>query len=147
MRSCFYQYRKGLFEALSTIVYNGAAVPVYQYPPMNVAAPYILIADMDAFPLEDKTVFSQQVTTEIHVVTEFVGDFGGSVTADAILDLVMDLLITKGVTVGDRAKLIDMDDFEQTTCVMQDQRYINEFDGQKKTVRSVLSINSIIDEL
>ena len=146
MRSCFYPYRRALFTALSTITYGGVAVPVYQFPPMDAATPYILLADMDSFPLDDKDVFTQQVTTEIHVVTEFTGDYGGSIMADTILDSIMNLLITKGVTTPDRAKLLTISGFIQSTCTMQDQRYINEFDGKKKTVRAVLLINSIIDE-
>ena len=146
MRSCFYPYRRALFTALSTITYNGVAVPVHQFPPEGAATPYILIADMDSFPLEDKDVFTQQVTTEIHVVTEFVGDYGGSIAADTILDSIMNLLVTKGVTTPDRAKLLTISGFIQSTCTMQDQRYMNDFYGKKKTVRAVLLINSIIDE-
>jgi hypothetical protein len=143
MKSCFYQYRKGIYDKLSGLTYDGDEIPVYQYPPPEAEKPYILIGEMDAMPLEDKDLFSQEVTTELHAVTES-GVYGSSIEADGIINEVMQTLIAKGTT--DRSKFVSMDDFTQTTCALQGQRYANNWDGEKLIIRNIVTINAKIDE-
>jgi len=146
MKTCFYQYRKGLFERLSLITYGGSAVPVYQYTPAGVGTPYIYIGDMNATPENDADRYSQTVTTEIHVVTSYQGDQASMNTADAIMDLVMQWIISKGVTVFDRDAAILMDDFEMTPNQMVSLSHVTEFDDINKQIRSVLTVSAIIDQ-
>ena len=141
MKTCFYQYRKGLYEVLSALSYD-----VYQYPPADATTPYIYIGDMNATPENDADRYSQTVTTEIHVVTSFLGDQASSNDSDEIMDEVMQVLISKGVTVSDRAKAILMDDFEMTPNQLESLSHRAEFDDLNKQVRAVLTVSAIIDQ-
>ncbi len=145
MKSCFYQYRKGLYERLSTVTHNGESIPVWQYPPKDVEMPFILIGDMNALPVgvDDKDAFMQELSVEIHVVNEGAT----TLTVDEIMNDIMDKLITMGVTTVDRDKFIEMDGFENSSCLLQSQTHITEFEGDRIIVRNVLVINAIIDEL
>jgi len=148
MKDCFYQYRKGLYEVLSTITYGGSAVPVMEYAPAEQATPYIQIMGMSSTLVRDDDVFSQEVVTDIQVVTSYKGDPGefGSLQSDTIMNSVMELLITRGVTVEDRAAHILMDDFIDFGCWFQALNYQNYFDGNKIYIIKVLTIRTMIDE-
>ena len=141
MKSCFYQYRKGLFEKLGTLGYN-----VYQHPPKNAVKPYILIGGMNAVPQVDNTVYSQEVTTEIHVVNEYFGDQASNNSADTIMNEVMQLLISMGRDAAERSAAIEMDDFEMTPNQLVSLADEVTFDDVHKEVRLILNITAIIDQ-
>ena len=141
MKSCFYQYRKGLYEALGLLGYS-----VYRHVPADVSPPYIYIGDMNASPTEDNTVYSQEVTTEIHVVTEYFGDQADYTDADQMSDEVMQLLISKGRTDFERASAIDMDDFEMTPNQLISLSEQFTFDDVNKEVRQIITMVALIDQ-
>jgi len=148
MKDCFYQYRKGLYEALSTLIYEGSAISVVEYGEAEKATPFIEILNMNSSLERDDDVFMQAVTTDIMVVTSHQGDPGqfGSKQSDDIMNLIMEKLITKGVTVSDRAAHIVMDDFEDAGCYFVALNYQSEFDGIKTTIRKILTVQTMIDE-
>ena len=141
MKSCFYQYRKGLYEALGLLAYD-----VYKYPPKKAAKPYILIEGMFATPFEDNTVYSQTVETIIHVVDEYFGDQATNNRADEIMDLVTGLLISKGRSEAERAAEIQMDDFEMTANQMVSMSDDVSFDDVHKEIRIILTMSAVIDQ-
>jgi len=148
MKDCFYQYRKGLYTVLSTLTYEGNAIPVMEYVQAEEETPYIQILNMNSGLERDDDVFMQAVTTDIMVVTSHPGDPGqfGSKKSDDIMNLIMEKLITKGVTVSDRAAHITMDDFTDNGCEFAGLNYQSEFDGKKTTIRKILTIQTMIDE-
>ena len=148
MKDCFYQYRKGLYEVLSTLTYEGNAIPVMEYVQAEEETPYIQILNMSSALERDDDVFMQAVTTDIMVVTSHPGDPGqfGSKQSDDIMDSIMEKLITKGVTVSDRTVHIVMDDFTDAGCYFVALNYQPEFDGKKTTIRKILTIQTMIDE-
>jgi len=143
MKDCFYQYRKGLHEVLSTLGY-----PVMEYAKADEETPFIQIFNMSSIYERDDDTFMQMVTVDIMVVTSFIGEPGdyGSKESDDIMNLVMELLITKGVTMADRAKNIEMDDFKDAGCYFVALNYQPEYDGIKTTIRKILTITTAIDE-
>jgi hypothetical protein len=150
MKDCFYQYRKGLYEALNgNITYDGSAVPVMEYAGFEQATPYIQILNMNAAPETDHDTFSQIVTTDLQVVTSHQGEIDdfGSKQSDTIMDDVMDLLISLGVTDDDRDKHIEMDDFEDMGCTLVNLSYETSYDGTKLIISKVLTIRTMIDEV
>jgi hypothetical protein len=149
MKDCFYQYRKGLYERLSTLTYEGVPIPVMEYAPDEQNTPYIQISDMSASFERDDDRFMQKVTTDIIVVTSHNGppDDFGSKQSDDIMNDIMELLITRGVTPADRARHITMTDFEDCGCFLLALNYNSDFDGAKITVRKILTIETSIDEV
>ena len=141
MKSCFYQYRKGLYEALGLLGYN-----VYQHPPKTAVKPYILIGEMSASPNGDNTVYSQEVTTEIHVVNEYFGDQASNNSADTMMDNVMQLLISMGRDEVERAAAIEMLDFEMTPNQLVTLTDVVTFDDVYKEIRLILTMSAIIDQ-
>ena len=141
MKSCFYQYRKGLYEALGLLGYN-----VYQHPPKTAVKPYILIGEMSASPNGDNTVYSQEVTTEIHVVDEYFGDQASNNSADTMMDNVMQLLISMGRDEVERAAAIEMLDFEMTPNQLVTLSSETTFDDVYKEIRLILTMSAIIDQ-
>ena len=141
MKSCFYQYRKGLYEALGLLGYN-----VYQHPPKTAVKPYILIGEMSAIPNGDNTVYSQEVTTEIHVVDEYFGDQASNNSADTMMDNVMQLLISMGRDEVERAAAIEMLDFEMTPNQLVTLTDVVTFDDVYKEIRLILTMSAIIDQ-
>ena len=148
MKDCFYQYRKGLYEVLSALTYRGVVIPVKEYTAADQETPYIQILNMSSSLIRDDCKFNQQVTTDIMVTTSNLGDPGdyGSKASDTIMNSVMELLITKGVTVTDRAANISMDDFTDNGCYFVELNYQPEFDGSKMIVRKILTITTDIYE-
>lgn len=148
MKDCFYQYRKGLYEALSTLTYGGSAIPVMEYAPEGNDTPYIQILNMSSTLEDDQTTFMQMLTVDIMVVTAHAGEPGefGSKQADDIMTEVMQLLITRGVTPADIARHITMTDFTDAGCHFVSLNYFPEFDGAKTTIRKILTIQTAIDE-
>jgi len=148
MKDCFYQYRKGLFEVLSALTYGGVVIPVKEYTAADQETPYIQILNMSSSMIRDDCKFNQQVTTDIMVTTSNMGDPGdyGSKASDTIMNSVMQLLITKGVTVADRAAHISMTDFTDNGCYFVALNYQPEFDGSKMIVRKILTITTDIYE-
>jgi hypothetical protein len=147
MKDCFYQYRKGLYQVLSTLKYQGINIPVMEYAPDEQETPYIQILNMSALFERDDDKDSQRVTTDIMVVTSHAGppDDFGSKQSDDIMNDIMELLITKGVTPSQRAKHITMADFEDAGCFLVALNYMSDFDGAKITVRKILTIETMID--
>lgn len=148
MKDCFYQYRKGLYEALSTLTYGGSLIPVMEYAPEGNETPYIQILNMSSTLESDQTTFMQLLTVDIMVVTSHQGEPGefGSKQSDDIMTLIMQKLITKGVTPADIAKHITMTDFVDAGCYFVALNYHPEFDGAKTTIRKILTIQTGIDE-
>lgn len=148
MKDCFYQYRKGLFEVLSTLKYKGVLIPVMEYAPAAQQTPYIQILNMSSSLIRDDDSFNQQVTTDIMITTSNTGDPGdyGSLASDIIMNSIMDLLITKGVSVADRAKHIVMADFTDNGCYFLALNYQPDFDGVKMIIRKLLTITTDIYE-
>src|SRR6056297_3564181 len=150
MKDCFYQYRKGLYEALNgNVIYGGSAVPVMEYAGWEQETPFIQILNMSSTPEDDDTTHSQIVTTDIHVVTSHQGEIDdfGSKQSDTIMNDVMELLISMGVTAADRALNIDMDDFEDMGCSLVSLTYQSSYDDSKLIITKVLTISTMIDEL
>ena len=148
MKDCFYQYRKGLYEALKVLTYQGSLIPVMEFAKADEETPFIEILNMSSVLERDDDTFMQMVTVDIMVVTSFIGDPGdyGSKESDDIMNLIMGKLITKGVTVADRAKNIEMDDFTDAGCWFVALNYQPEWDGIKTTIRKILTITTAIDE-
>jgi len=148
MKDCFYQYRKGLFEVLSTLKYKGVSIPVREYVPTDQEAPYIQILNMSSSLIRDDDSFNQQVTTDIMVTTSNIGDPGdyGSLASDTIMNSIMDILITKGVSITDLAKNITMTDFTDNGCYFVALNYQPDFDGVKMIIRKLLTITTDIYE-
>jgi len=148
MKDCFYQYRKGLYKVLRTLTYDGSPIPVMEFAVADQATPFIQILNMSSVFERDDDKFMQMVTVDIMIVTTFVGDPGdfGSKQSDDIMTLVMEKLITKGVTVADRAAHITMDDFTDAGCWFVALNYQPEWDGTKTTIRKILTITTGIDE-
>jgi len=148
MKDCFYQYRKGLYTVLSAVAYSGSLVPVKEYVAADMEAPYIQILGMNSSLIGDSDKFNQEVTTDIMITTSNMGDPGdyGSKASDTIMNSIMELLITKGVSVSDRAKFITMDDFTDNGCYFTALNYQPEFDGAKMIVRKILTITTDIYE-
>jgi len=148
MKDCFYQYRKGLYEALAALTYEGELIPVMEYAAAEQATPYIQILGMNSSYERDDDKFTQNVTTDIQVVTSHEGDPGkfGSLQSDTIMNSIMELLITKGVTVADRAKHIAMDDFTDNGCFFTNLNYDSVYDGNTTYVMKILTITTMIDE-
>lgn len=148
MKDCFYQYRKGLYEVLSTLSYGGEGLTVVEYAKAEQETPFVEILNMSAAFERDDDNFMQMVTVDIMVVTSFVGEPGdfGSKQSDDIMTLIMELLITKGVTPADRAKNITMTDFTDAGCWFVSLNYMPEYDGAKTTIRKILTITTAIDE-
>jgi len=149
MKDCFFQYRKGLYEALSTLTYHGNAIPVVEYAPDDYETPYIQILNMSATLEDDMTKFTQTLTTDIMVVTSHVGspEKFGSYQSDAIMDDITELLITQGRTVSERAKHITMTDFSDAGCLFVSMNYQPVFDGSKIMIYKVLTIQTMITEV
>ena len=148
MKDCFYQYRKGLYEVLSTLSYEGTNLPVMEYAKADEETPFIEMLNMSSIFERDDDTFMQMVTVDIMVVTSFIGEPGdyGSKESDDIMNLIMELLITKGVTVAERAKNITMDGFKDAGCYFVALNYQPEYDGIKTTIRKILTITTAIDE-
>ena len=149
MKDCFYQYRKGLYEALTAgITYEGSSVPVMEYVSLEQDTPFIQILGMNSQFSMDHSAFSQEVSADIRVVTSHTGqpDDFGSKQSDDIMNDIMKLLITKGVTAADRAKHISMDDFTDAGCYFENLAYEDYYDGQKLYISKVLTIRTLIDE-
>ena len=148
MKDCFYQYRKGLYEVLKTLTYEAVLIPVMEYAAADQVTPYIQILNMSSSFIRDDCKFNQQVTTDIMVTTSNFGDPGefGSKKSDTIMNSIMDLLITKGVTVADRAAFITMDDFTDNGCYFVALNYQPEFDGSRMIARKILTITTDIYE-
>lgn len=148
MKDCFYQYRKGLYEALSSIHYEGEAITVKEYAGTEDPTPYVLMLNMSSTYDRDDDTFIQSVTTDIMVVTSHEGDPSqfGSKQSDDIMTKIMQKLITKGVTAPDRSAHIIMTDFIDSGCYFVSLNYQPDFDGLKTTIRKVLTIQTIIDE-
>jgi len=148
MKDCFYQYRKGLYTALSALTYLGVAIPVKEYTAADQETPYIQILNMSASLIRDDDKFNQEVTVDIMVTTSNLGDPGdyGSKASDTIMNSIMTLLITKGVSVADRAANISMDDFTDNGCYFVALNYQPEFDGEKTIIRKILTIITDIYE-
>jgi len=148
MKDCFFQYRKGLYEALSTLTYEGDAIEVLEYAPNDYETPYIQILNMSSTLNDDQSTFMQMLSVDIMVVTSHVGspEKFGSKQSDDIMTSIMELLITRGVTPADVAKHITMDDFTDGGCYFVALNYFPDFDGVKTTVRKVLTIQTGIDE-
>lgn len=150
MKDCFYQYRKGLYEALNgNVAYDGDDVPVMEFAGKEQAKPFIQILGMTAVPETDHTTESQRVTTRIQVVTSHVGEIDdfGSKQADDIMNDVMELLISEGVSAADRAKHISMTDFTDNGCWFDNLTYEPIYDGSEFMIIKVLTIETMIDEV
>lgn len=148
MKDCFYQYRKGLYEALISIKYKGTALEVMEFTKKSNSPPYVQMLNFSSSPSGDDDKFSQYLTCDIMVVTQFSGEPGdfGSKESDDIMNLIMQELITMGVTASDRAKHITMDDFIDAGCYFIALNYVPEFDGAITTIRKILTIQTMIDE-
>jgi len=148
MKDCFFQYRKGLYDVLSTLTYQGQPIPVMEFAPKGNEEPYIQIMNMSSTFERDDDKFSQTLSVDIMVVTMHSGEPGefGSKQTDDIMTNVMQLLITKGVTPADRAKHIVMTDFMDAGCYLLALNYQPDFDGAKTTIRKILTIQTMIDE-
>lgn len=150
MKDCFYQYRKGLYEALNgNVAYDGSNVPVMEFAGKEQAKPFIQILGMTAIPETDHSNPSQMVTTRIQVVTGHVGEIDdfGSKQADDIMNDVMELLISQGVSAVDRAKHITMTDFTDNGCWLDNLTYEPIYDGSEFMIIKVLTIETMIDEV
>jgi len=150
MKDCFYQYRKGLYEALNgNVTYDGSAVPVMEYAGWEQETPYIQILRMNSSPESDHDTHTQVVTTDIQVVTSHQGEIDdfGSKQSDTIMDDVMELLISLGVTEDDRDINIEMDDFEDMGCSLVNLSYETAYDNSRLIITKVLTIRTMIDEL
>jgi len=149
VKDCFYQYRKGLYEALNgNIIYDGNIVPVMEFAGQDQETPYIQVLGMSSVPESDNTTFSQIVNTDIQVVTSHLGEIDdfGSKQSDMIMNDVMELLITMGVSVADRARNITMDNFEDMGCRFESLSYNSTYDGNKLIINKILTISTMIDE-
>ena len=148
MKDCFYEYRKGLYEALTSIHYESQPLVVREYVDSEMGTPYVQILNMSSTFERDDDTFLQVVTTDIMVVTSHEGDPGqfGSKQSDDIMTKIMQKLITKGVTVQDRAAHIVMTDFTDNGCYFVSLNYLPDFDGKRTTIRKVLTISTHIDE-
>lgn len=148
MKDCFYQYRKGLYDALSTLKYKGQNLPVMEFARKSEDTPYIQILNMSSSLERDDDTFMQMLTVDIMVVTSYAGDPAdyGSKESDDIMTLIMQKLITKGVTGADRAQHITMTDFTDAGCFFVSLNYQPEFDGAITTIRKILTIQTAIDE-
>ena len=76
MKDCFYQYRKGLYEKLITLTYQGQAIPVLEYAPEGNETPYIQILNLSSSFERDDTKECQILTVDIMVVTSHPGEPG-----------------------------------------------------------------------
>jgi len=119
-----------------------------EYAKADEETPFIEMLNMSSIFERDDDTFMQMVTVDIMVVTSFIGEPGdfGSKESDDIMNLIMELLITKGVTVADRAKNITMDGFKDAGCYFVALNYQPEYDGIKTTIRKILTITTAIDE-
>ena len=148
MKDCFYEYRKGLYEALSTLKYKGVSMTVKEFAATEDPTPYIIIFNMNSTFERDDDKDSQTVTTDIMVVTSHEGDPSqyGSKESDDIMTMVMQKLITKGVTAPDRAAHIVMTNFTDMGCFFVNLNYQPVYDGLKTTIQKILTIQTMIDE-
>jgi hypothetical protein len=147
MKNCFTPYRKGLYDKLGALTYNGVALNAHQFPPKVAAKPYIFIGDMNSVAGdEDADVYTQDLTVEIHSVTEYFGDQGSAIPADEIMDIVMQELLSKGVTQAERDKAIEMDDFWATPGIFVSLRQELDFDEVNRNIRTVLTFTTKIDQ-
>jgi len=148
MKDCFYQYRKALYEALSALTYDGELIPVMEFAGDQQTTPYIQILGMNSSFERDDDKFTQTVITDIQVVTSHEGDPDefGSKQSDDIMNDIMELLITKGVTVPDRAKFMTMDDFTDNGCYFSNLHYTPFYDGNKLFIIKILTISTMIDQ-
>lgn len=149
MKDCFFQYRKALYDALKIIQYRGETLPVMEYAPDGWETPYLQIINMSSRYERDDDAYSQWVQTEIMVVTSHPGppDDFVSKLADDIMTVIMQRLIYKGVTEAAQAKFMQMDDFTDNGAHFVSLRYDNDFDGAKTTIRKLLTIETLIDEI
>lgn len=149
MKDCFYEYRKGLYAALSTLKYQGLPISVKEYAGTEDPTPYILILNMSSSYERDDDTFTQALTTDIMVVTSHDGDPSqfGSKQSDDIMTLIMQKLITKGVSVTDRAAHITMTGFTDAGCYFVALNYQPFYDGLKTIIQKVLTIQTMIDEV
>jgi hypothetical protein len=120
-----------------------------EYSPEGYDTPYIQILNMSSSFERDDTKECQQLTLDVMVVTSHVGEPGefGSKQSDDIMDDKMELLISKGVTVADRAKHVTMTDFEDAGCFLLSLNYSHEFDVSKTIIRKILTIQTMITEV
>jgi hypothetical protein len=148
MKDCFFQYRKGLFDMLKELKHSGVSIPVMEYTTANRDTPYIQILNMSSSLIADDDSFNQQVTTDIMVTTSRAVDPGkyGSKDSDDIMNSIMALLITKGVSISDRASHVVMTDFIDNGCYFVSLNYQPEFDGAKTIIRKILTITTDIYE-
>ena len=148
MKHCFFEYPKGLYEALTAIHYESQPLVVKEYADAEDQPPYVQILNMSSTFERDDDTFSQNVYTDIMVTTSHIGSPGqfGSKQSNDIMNLIMQKLITKGVTVDDRAAHIVMTNFTDNGCYFAGLSYINNYDGHKITVMEVLTISTHIDE-
>ena len=143
MKHCFYQLRKGIYERIKGLGYN-----VYQYPPQDVKPPYVMLADMSSAPgEEDADAYTQEVTTDIHVVVSYFGDQGSAIVVDEMTDDVISALVSKGVTQAERDKAITMDDFVMTPGDHNSTTQQVNFDDVNREIRNVIQITAQIDSL
>jgi hypothetical protein len=103
---------------------------------------------MSSSLIADDDSFNQQVTTDIMVTTSRAVDPGkyGSKDSDDIMNSIMALLITKGVSISDRASHVVMTDFIDNGCYFVSLNYQPEFDGAKTIIRKILTITTDIYE-
>jgi len=127
--------------------YNDVELDVYEYPPGDATEPYILITNMMSTPQYDDDAFSQEVTTDIHIVTSYQTDKGGGRDSDLMMNDLMELLINMGVTPAERRGVILMDDFVDNGCFFVSLSYESYYDGAYKYIRKILSIKTTIDEV
>ena len=143
--------RRAIFNALGTVNYNGATIPVFdEYVNPNVAIPtvngsecYILIQDQQEDTNIQQTFCHDRTNCNItlRVVTKFKG-VGGKATSEGIMDIVV-----KKIKPTPRTHTLqDVDVYRIQDVRIELSRSYSEFANNQTAINKVTIFNVIVNQ-
>ena len=137
--------RQKILTALTgNISSGGSVVPVYGSVPSTATFPYIRVYGVDLNEVDqNRTSFTTEVTTRIEVVTRFITDNGGELTANTLISNCLNLL---RVRVGNYINLAS-DGFKVYTSVAESINYLREDTKSHTYYRAILELQNRVMEI
>lgn len=125
-----------------TITVSGFAFPFYTVVPEGTDLNYILLADIDVTPDDDKQTLSYSADVALMVVTSNKGSSGSHVKASAVIDQIFNIIITK----GDGFTSIADWNLNRSRLVSRNVLPVEKTESET-IIRHLIQINHFIEEL
>ena len=144
MRDASFILRSAYFSRLNGIQYQGNQVPVYDsYADVGEASPYIVLAEISDYSIDNKGSFEQTYLFTVDVVTEFPeGSNQGRMMSEQIADLVLQAILPNLVTDIDLGP-----DFELVELRKVNGQSLTERSDTTKVFRKVLQFSNLVNQL